>query len=77
MKDNYKQIYLFILSELKTTGNVPTLQAIGTKFGFSRENARQKLTRMAKKGYIVPIKAYKGKYYPQINPEILETIKVV
>ncbi len=71
MKENYHKIYKFILNELKDKGKVPTLQEIGNEFSFSRENARQILTRMEKKGYLMPIKSHRRRYYPKIVPDIL------
>ncbi len=70
--ENYRQIYMFILDELKDKGEVPTLQDIGDEFKFSRENARQKINRMIKQGYLMPRKLHQRRYYPLVVPELIK-----
>ncbi len=74
MNENYRQIYMFILNELKNKGQVPTLQEIGNEFKFSRENARQKINRMIKHGYLIPKKLHQRRYYPLVVPELIEKL---
>jgi DNA-binding IclR family transcriptional regulator len=72
MKQNYKDIYLFILTCLEKTGQVPTLQEIGDEFKFSRENARQIIQRMTKYGYLIPKKLNTRRYYPLYMSDLIE-----
>ncbi len=72
IKENYKEIYLFIINYLAEKGEVPTLQQIGDEFKFSRENARQMISRMIKLGYLIPRKIHQRRYFPLVVVDIIK-----